>query len=105
MEGLIRQIRACVERKDCRFTLHAVERCIERSISPKEVEEAMLNGDVIDYYSCDKYGPTCLVRGLTARGRILHVLCSLEPLWIITVYDPTLRPDEWDDEFRVRRKK
>ena len=105
MEDLIHRIRACVKGGDWRFTLHALERCIERGISPKEVGEAVLSGEVIEYYPYDKYGPTCLIRGLTSRGRILHVLCSVEPVWIITAYDPTLRPDEWDDEFKVRRKR
>jgi len=105
MEDLIHRIRACVKGGDWRFTLHALERCIERGISPKEVEGAVLSGEVIEYYPYDKYGPTCLIRGLTFTGRILHVLCSVEPVWIITAYDPTLRPDEWDDEFKVRRKR
>ena len=94
-----------MKRGNWRFTLHGLERCIERGISPEEVGEAVLNGEIIEYYPCDKYGPTCLVRGITSRGGILHVLCSLESVWIITAYDPTLKPDEWDDEFKVRRKR
>jgi len=88
-----------------RFTLHAVERCIERDISPVEIEEVILSGEIIEDYPHDKYGPTCLVYGATKKGRILHVLCSLEPVWIITAYDPKLRAKEWDESFKVRRKK
>jgi len=36
--------------------------------------------------------------------RILHVHCAVDPVWIITAYDPTLNPDEWDPDFKKRRK-
>jgi hypothetical protein len=35
----------------------------------------------------------------------LHVHCSIDPVWIITAYDPRLNPDEWDPEFKRRIKK
>ena len=34
----------------------------------------------------------------------MHVHCCVDPVWIITAYDPTLNPEEWDPEFKNRRK-
>jgi len=104
-EGKIESIREAIRRGEYRLTIHAVERCIERNISPKEIEEAILNGEIIEYYSKDKYGPSCLICGIGHNNRVLHVLCSIKPVWIITSYDPTLNPSEWNHNYRVRRKK
>jgi len=96
-------IRNKVEVADYRFTTHAFERCVERSISPKEIQDVLLIGEIIEEYQKDKYGPSCLVYGITQNHRILHVQCSIDPVWIITAYDPTLEPDKWDKDFRRRR--
>jgi hypothetical protein len=77
----------------------------ERHISPIEVKHAILSGEVLEQYPEDKYRPSCLICGVTKEGRILHVHCSIDPVWIITAYDPTLNPDEWDPEFRRRIRK
>ena len=102
---MISKIQTSVREGNYRFTSHAIERCIERDICPAEIKEAINSGEIIESYPHDKYGPTCLIRGITKRKRILHILCSLDPVWIITAYDPTLSPEEWDKNFRIRRKK
>ena len=66
---------------------------------------AMLSGEVIEDYPDDKYGPSCLIYGVNREGRILHVQCSIDPVWVITAYDPTLNPDEWEADFKRRIKK
>ena len=100
---MIENIRKRVEVGDYRITIHAFERCIERSISPEEIEDVVLSGEVIEDYMKDKYGPSCLIYGITEAKRILHVQCSIDPVWIITAYDPTLNPDRWDKNFKRRR--
>ena len=100
---MIENIRKRVEVGDYRITIHAFERCVERSISPKEIEDVILSGEVIEDYMKDKYGPSCLIYGITEAKRILHVQCSIDPVWIITAYDPTLNPDRWDKDFKRRR--
>jgi len=84
-----------------RFTLHALERIIERDIQPAEIKKAILNGEVIECYPEDKYGPSCLILGRCAR-KILHIQCSQDPVWIITAYDPSLSPEKWDQNFKKR---
>ena len=102
---MIERIKKQVEAENYRFTIHGFERCVERYISPNEVKYAMLSGEVIEDYPEDKYGPSCLIYGVTKEGRILHVQCSIDPVWVITAYDPTLNPDEWETDFKRRIKK
>jgi len=102
---MIEKIQDQVKGGEHRFTVHALERCTERNISPEEVRDVIMSGEIIEEYPQDKYGPSCLMCGKTGTGRILHVQCSIEPIWIITAYDPTLNPEEWDESFRKRRVK
>jgi len=100
---MIDNIKKLVEDDNYRLTIHVVERCAERDISPQEAKEALLSGEVIENYPKDKYGPSCLICGVTKANRILHVQCSIYPVWIITVYDPTLNPEQWDKSFKRRK--
>jgi len=102
---MIENIRKRIEAGDYWLTTHAFERCVERSISPEEIKYVILPGEIIEDYPKDKYGPSCLIHGTSREGKKLHVQCSIDPIWIITAYDPTLNPEEWDDDFRKRRKK
>lgn len=100
---MIERIKKHVKAGDYRFTIHGFERCVERDISPKEVKYAILSGEVIEKYPEDKYGASCLICGVSREGKIFHVQCSIDPVWIITAYDPTLDPDKWDKDFKRRR--
>jgi len=42
---------------------HAIERSIERQVAEEEVAEVILSGEIIEEYSEDKYGPSCLIFG------------------------------------------
>jgi len=101
---MIKDIQERLRRGDYRFTIHAFERCVERDISPNYIKDAILSGEIIEDYPEDKSGPSCLVYKVTKTGKILHVQCSLDPVWIITPYDPTLEPDEWEENFKRRRR-
>lgn len=95
------EIQDKVKEADYRFSDHAVKRMIERSIERTEIEEAIMNGEVIEEYPEDKYSPSCLVYGKTKAERDLHIQLSLPPkVVVITAYQPD--PDEWIDS-RVRR--
>jgi len=102
---LIESIKKEVEEGNYRLTIHAFERCVERSISPREINQVIVSGEIIKEYREDKYGPSCLIYGATQEGRILHVQCSIDPIWIITAYDPTLNPEEWEEDFKRRRRR
>jgi hypothetical protein len=101
--SMIERVKKQVEAGNFHFTIHGFERCVERYISPKEVKYAILSGEIIEEYPEDKYGPSCLICGVSWEGKIFHVQCSINPVWIITAYDPTLDPDKWDKDFKRRR--
>lgn len=83
-----------IKEGDYRFSDHAVKRMIKRSINRHEVEDAILSGEIIEEYPTDKYCPSCLIYGKTAKGKDLHVQISLPPLVVvITTYGPD--PNEW----------
>ena len=100
---MIDEIRRRVARGDFEFSQHAVDQAIIRHILVQELREAIAGGDVIEVYPEDKYGPSCLIFGMTRVGRPIHVQCS-DPnrptVKIVTVYEPD--PALWI-EFKVRR--
>jgi len=102
---MIESTKQRVESGEYRLTVHAFERCVERNISPEQIKSVILIGEIIEDYPEDKYGPSCLICGNTDDGQILHVQCSIEPVWVITAYDPTLNPEEWEEDFKRRRQR
>jgi len=74
-----------------------------RRIGVRELREAIEIGEIIEDYPDDKYGPSCLIFGLTTGNRPLHVQCSYPSrplLKVITLYEPD--EDLWID-FKVRK--
>lgn len=100
---MIEEIRAKIRAGQFEFSKHAVDQSILRGISVQELREAIANGEIIEDYPEDKYGPSCLILGFTQAGRPLHIQCSYpsRPLVkIITLYEPD--PARWID-FKIRR--
>ena len=100
---LLTEIRDKIAQGLFEFTQHATDQSLVRGITVQEVREAIASAEVIEYYPNDKYGPSCLIFGITANGRPIHVQCSYpsRPLIaIITIYEPD--PLRWID-FRTRR--
>lgn len=100
---IIDDIRRKVAGGQFEFSQHAVDQSIVRRISVQELREAVAAGELIEDYPTDKYGPSCLLFGVTRVRRPLHIQCSYpsRPLVkIITLYEP--EPQRWID-FKVRR--
>jgi hypothetical protein len=100
---MIDQIRAKIQAGQFEFSKHAVDQTILRQISIQELREAITDGEIIEDYPEDKYGPSCLVFGFTRASRPLHIQSSYpsRPLIkIVTLYEPD--PAEWVD-FRQRK--
>lgn len=75
-----------------------------RRITLAEIEQAVLNGNIIEPYPHDPRGPSCLILGFSADERPLHVLCgnlAEDELLIVTVYEPDM--EEWEEDFITRR--
>lgn len=101
---LLREIRDALAQRRYAFTVHAVHQAEERTITPLEVEEAILaeSSEIIEDYHDDPRGPSCLILGWTLKRRPLHVQLSYPPpmVFVITVYEPT--DDRWIG-YRTRR--
>ncbi|MEL6815855.1 MAG: DUF4258 domain-containing protein, partial [Cyanobacteria bacterium J06598_3] len=76
MTTLILAIRRKFTEEQFEFSKHAVDQSILRQIRVPEIREAIANGQVIEDYPKDKYGPSCLIFGLTQAQRPIHVQCS-----------------------------
>ncbi len=104
MTASIVEIRYKFAEEQFEFSKHAVDHSILRQIRVQEIREAIANGQVIEEYPEDKYGPSCLICGLTQAKRPIHVQCSYPSrslVKIITVYEPN--PQRWNDDFTQRR--
>jgi hypothetical protein len=100
---MIDELRQKVSRGQMEYSLHAVRQMVARDISPEEVAQTVLAGEVIEDYPDDKYGPSCLICGETTGKRVLHIQCtqpSRPLLKVVTVYEPD--PAEWDKTFKRR---
>ena len=101
--AIIDDIREKIASDQFELSQHAVDQSIVRHISVQELREAIAIGEIIEDYPTDKYGPSCLVFGVTLARRPLHIQCSYpsRPLVrIITLYEPD--PQRWIDG-KVRR--
>jgi len=100
---LIKNIRKKIEVGHFEFSKHAVDQTITRRISVQDVRRVIANGTIIEDYPEDKYGPSCLILGMTAGRRQIHIQCSYPSrpiIKIITLYEPD--PARWL-EFKTRR--
>ncbi len=71
-----------------------------------ELEDALKNCKIIEDYPDDPRGASCLVLGFCGIKPV-HAVCTIkrdpEELFIITVYDPSKRPEKWMENYRERR--
>lgn len=87
-----------------RWTVHMLQRLIQRNLSQDEVIEAIQSGEIIEQYPNDYPHPSCLVLGITIAGKYLHVVCGrgVEEVWMISAYSPN--PVEWETDLKTRKK-
>ena len=100
---MIGEIREKIEAGQFEFSKHAADQTILRHVTLQEIREAIANGEIVEDYPDDKYGPSCLILGYTQSGRPLHIQCSYpsRPLVkIVTLYEPDA--NLWID-FKVRK--
>jgi hypothetical protein len=76
-----------------------------RKIEVKDIEEAIDKGAIIEPYPDDPRGASCLILGLTGKGRPLHIVCGRledDEILIITAYEPDA--EEWEADWKTRKK-
>ena len=100
----ITTIRKMCHSKSLRWTNHIIARLLQRGISIEDVENALLNGEIIEEYPDDYPYPSSLVLGMSKTGRHLHVVCGVSEieLWLITSYYPDI--EEWECDFKTRKE-
>ena len=100
----IDDLRKCCADKHVVWKEHSTERMIERSIFRQEVFQCIQNGEIIEKYPDDHPYPSCLVYGVTDKGRPLHVVCSLcgGYVYMITVYEPNTF--KWYPDLKTRKE-
>jgi hypothetical protein len=101
-------IRRLVRRGKYVLSIHAERERQADQISTGELEKALCSCELVEDYPNDPRGASCLVVGFVA-GRPVHAVCALkqfpEEVFLITVYDPSRRPERWVDNYHRRREK
>ena len=86
------------------FLPHATRQMsrIERMIRPEDIRTIINHGTIIEDYPEDPRGKSCLVAGIAADGRPVHVVCAPkeEYLAIITAYIPNDK--QWTENYTKR---
>ena len=106
MEKLnINIIKQLIKNQKIRWTNHVMIRLLQRNITQNDVENALLNGEIIEEYEDSYPYPSCLVYGINLNNKVLHIVCESngEELWIITAYYPD--NIEWERDFKTRKEK
>lgn len=100
----IKNIKKMVEDKKIVWTNHVVVRLLQRNIAQEDVENAILNGEIIEEYENDYPYPSCLVYGINLKNKVLHVVCGINKteLWIITAYYPD--NIKWNEDLKTRKE-
>ena len=99
----LEELRAKFLRDEFEFSRHALDQTLLREISVQEIRETLKTALIIEDYPNDKYGPSCLLFGLTNQNRPIHIQCtypSLPLVKIVTAYEPN--PEKWID-YKIRR--
>jgi hypothetical protein len=91
----MQSIRAHAAADELLVTQHAQQAMVEENILLDHVLHAIGNGQILEDYPDHRRGACCLVYGVDAIGRDIHVVCTTaQPrLIIITVYLPL--PPKW----------
>jgi hypothetical protein len=95
-------IRDKIGKEEYDLSAHAHQERQEEQITIEEIENILLKGDIIEKYSNDPRGQSCLVAGIEAKVS-LHVVCGMRGnrLLIVTVYRP--KKPTWID-YKTRAK-
>ena len=84
-------IKQCVDKQTYRYSRHGDRERQNDTLSLDEVEQALLNGRIIEQYADTGRGESVLLAGFTDAGKPVQVVCggSDDLMVIVTVYIPT----------------
>ena len=88
------------------FSKHAEREREIDMIYTWELEDAFKGCKIIEDYPADPRGASCLVLGFSG-SKPIHAVCTIktdpEEMLLITVYDPSKRPNKWTENYKKRR--
>ena len=86
----IKWLQKRVERDEYYFSRHGDQERQNDNLTISEMEEVLLGGRILERYTDDVRGGSCLVAGFTEAGKPVHIVCGVRGDWlvIITVYIP-----------------
>ena len=101
------RIRGLIRSGHYEFSKHAEREREADEITMAEFEEALAQCETIEEYPYDPRGPSLLALGFSGK-RPIHAVCALKTdpseVLIITVYDPSRRPEKWTENYRRRKE-
>lgn len=103
----VQKLRDLVKAGKYEFSKHAEREREADQITVAELEEALSGCDTIEEYPDDPRGASMLVLGVCDQ-RPIHAVCALktdpDEVLLITVYDPSKRPQKWTEDYRRRKE-
>lgn len=83
-------IKKCAKRSGYYFSKHGDIERQNDNLMVIEIEEAILQGAILEQYTDTGRGVSCLVVGFTKKGKPVHIVCGRrgDSLVVITVYIP-----------------
>jgi hypothetical protein len=84
-------IKECVVSSRYFYSKHGDLERQNDNLSINEIEQALLQGSVLERYADTGRGESCLMVGFTTKGKPIHVVCGKrgDSLVVITVYVPS----------------
>lgn len=100
----IENIEKCLTHGKIIWSRHCLNRINQRKILISDIEMAIKNGNIIEYYYDDYPYPSCLILGRDKNNKEIHIVCGIceENIYMITAYHPNI--DKWEKDMKTRRK-
>lgn len=87
--------------------MHAEKERRADQITVVSLENALKGCEIIEDYPDDPRGASFLILGC-ADQRSIHAVCTIrqnpEELLLITIYDPSRSSQQWENDYRKRRR-
>ena len=99
----IKHIQLLCKDDTIKATQHFTDRLLKRSIEYDSIIQAIMNGEIIEYYPDDYPYPSVLILGHDANLSPLHVVAGLsnDAVYLITAYYPS--NDKWEANNKTRK--
>ena len=99
----IHDIQSLCQKGKIKWSLHVSERLIRRNISPDDILNCLMHGEIIEEYPDYWLNPAALVFGYKLSGQVIHVVVGVDDyVHIVTAYYPNL--EKFDSDLKTRRK-